>query len=139
MMLDLHLLGDQLALVLLLFARSGLYGERAVRPGFPRIVASLFQGTAVLLALLDRNAEPGAVLFGLLHGFDGFTAEGNMGQNFFGDQGTGYAWWAALLLETVMTMVLPCSRFRPCKRSRISLAASIAILTRRGALFGAIA
>jgi exopolysaccharide biosynthesis polyprenyl glycosylphosphotransferase len=34
---------------ILLFARSGLYGERAVRPGFPRIVASLFQGTAVLL------------------------------------------------------------------------------------------
>ena len=27
------------------------------------------------------------------------VAEGNMGQNFFGDQGTGFAWWAALLLE----------------------------------------
>ena len=34
---------------ILLFARSGLYGERAVRPGFSRIVASLFQGTVVLL------------------------------------------------------------------------------------------
>jgi MIP family channel proteins len=47
----------------------------------------------------------GAVLFGLGHGFEGFTAEGNMGQNFFGDQGSGYAWWAALLLETLLTAV----------------------------------
>ena len=27
-----------------------------------------------------------AVLFGLLHGFEGFDAEGNMGQNGFGDE-----------------------------------------------------
>ena len=47
----------------------------------------------------------GVVLFGLNHGFAGFTAEGNMAQNFFGDQGTGFAWWAALLLEAIMTMV----------------------------------
>jgi len=47
----------------------------------------------------------GAVLLGLNHGFEGFTAEGNMAQNFFGDQGTGFAWWAALLLETLMTAV----------------------------------
>jgi aquaporin Z len=44
-------------------------------------------------------------LFLLLQGFDGFDAEGNMGQNFFGDAGTGYAWWAAFLLEVVMTAV----------------------------------
>ncbi len=47
----------------------------------------------------------GAVLFGLNHGFEGFSAEGNMAQNFFGDQGTGFAWWAALLLEVLMTAV----------------------------------
>src|SRR5688572_4718507 len=47
----------------------------------------------------------GAVLFGLGNGFDGFTAEGNMGQNFFGDQGSGYAWWAALLLEVLLTAI----------------------------------
>jgi aquaporin Z len=47
----------------------------------------------------------GAVLFGLGHGFEGFVAEGNMGQNFFGDQGSGFAWWAALLLELLMTAV----------------------------------
>ena len=34
---------------LLLFARSGLYGDRAVRPGFTRIVASLFQVAVILL------------------------------------------------------------------------------------------
>ena len=47
----------------------------------------------------------GAALFGLNHGFEGFSAEGNMAQNFFGDQGTGYAWWAALLLEILLTAV----------------------------------
>jgi exopolysaccharide biosynthesis polyprenyl glycosylphosphotransferase len=35
--------------VLLLFARSGLYGPRAVRPGFARITSSLFQVTLVVL------------------------------------------------------------------------------------------
>lgn len=44
-------------------------------------------------------------LFLLLHGFDGFDAERNMGQNFFGDQGSGYAWWAAFLLEALLTAV----------------------------------
>src|SRR6478735_8804496 len=44
-------------------------------------------------------------LFLLLQGFEDFDAEGNMGQNYFGDAGTGYAWWAAFLLELVMTAV----------------------------------
>lgn len=47
----------------------------------------------------------GAVLFGLMHGFEGFDAEGRMAQNAFGDAGSGYAWWAALLLEVVLTAV----------------------------------
>ena len=48
-----------------------------------------------------------AVLFGLLHGFQGFDAEGNMGQNGFGPESPGgYALWAALLLELVLTAVL---------------------------------
>ncbi len=47
-----------------------------------------------------------AVLFGLLHGFEGFDAEGNMGQNAYGAESAGnYAMWAALLLELVLTMV----------------------------------
>ena len=35
---------------LLLFARSDLYADRAVRPGFTRVIASLFQVTVVSLA-----------------------------------------------------------------------------------------
>jgi exopolysaccharide biosynthesis polyprenyl glycosylphosphotransferase len=34
---------------LLLFARSDLYADRAVRPGFTRVIASLFQVTVVIL------------------------------------------------------------------------------------------
>ena len=34
---------------LLLFARSDLYGDRAVRPGFTRVVASMFQAMLLLL------------------------------------------------------------------------------------------
>ena len=47
-----------------------------------------------------------AVLFGLMQGFDGFSAEGNLGQNGYGDESAGgYALWAALLLELVLTMI----------------------------------
>jgi len=44
-------------------------------------------------------------LFVLLHGYRGFNATGNMGQNSFGDQGSGYAGWATFLLEVLMTAV----------------------------------
>jgi aquaporin Z len=48
----------------------------------------------------------GLALFVLMHGFPDFESEGNMAQNFFGDQGaTDYAWWAAFLLEALMTMI----------------------------------
>ena len=48
----------------------------------------------------------GLFLFVLLQGIDGFEAEGNMGQNFFGDQGSSdYAGWAAFLLELLATAV----------------------------------
>jgi aquaporin Z len=47
----------------------------------------------------------GLFLYALMHGFEGFDAEGNMGQNFYGDEGTGYAWWAAFLLEALLTMI----------------------------------
>jgi exopolysaccharide biosynthesis polyprenyl glycosylphosphotransferase len=36
--------------MLLLFGRSGLYRERAQRPGLPRVIASLFQTTLIVLA-----------------------------------------------------------------------------------------
>lgn len=73
---------------------------------------------AVLGGRLPWNAVPiylgaqlvggllaGAALFGLMHGFDGFTAEGNMGANSFGAEGTGYALWAAFVLEMLMTAI----------------------------------
>ena len=41
----------------LLFARSGLYAERAQRPGLPRIVSSLFQVTVVALVFALVNGE----------------------------------------------------------------------------------
>jgi len=44
-------------------------------------------------------------LYVLMQGFDTFDAEGNMGQNAFGDVGSGYAWWAAFLLELLLTAV----------------------------------
>ena len=37
-------------------------------------------------------------LFILMHGWDGFEAEGHMGQNSYGDAGSGYAWWAEQVL-----------------------------------------
>jgi aquaporin Z len=59
-------------------------------------------GLYVLAQLL--GAFLGAlVLFLLMQGFADFTAEGHMGQNSFGDQGSGYAWWAAFLMEALMT------------------------------------
>ena len=42
---------------LLLFARSGLYAPRAVRPGFARIVSSLFQVTLVILVYAVVEGE----------------------------------------------------------------------------------
>jgi exopolysaccharide biosynthesis polyprenyl glycosylphosphotransferase len=41
----------------LLFARSGLYADRALRPGLPRIVSSLFQVTVVALIFALINGE----------------------------------------------------------------------------------
>jgi aquaporin Z len=66
----------------------------------PWSATPIYVGAQLLGALLA-----GAVLFGLLHGFEGYTSEGNIGANSFGDQGSGYAAWAAFLLEMVMTAV----------------------------------
>jgi exopolysaccharide biosynthesis polyprenyl glycosylphosphotransferase len=51
--------------MLLLFGRSGLYRERAQRPGLPRVIASLFQTTvAVLLyALLEGESFQSYYIF----------------------------------------------------------------------------
>ncbi|MFL5780648.1 MAG: sugar transferase [Thermoleophilaceae bacterium] len=59
----------------LLFARSGLYGDRAVRPGFARVVASLFQVTLLILAFTIVQGQSfssyyifyGSLLFALVY------------------------------------------------------------------------
>ena len=59
---------------LLLFARSGLYRDRAQRPGFSRVIASLFQVTLVVLIYAEIEGEPfqsyyifyGSLFFALL-------------------------------------------------------------------------
>lgn len=61
----------------------------------PAYVAAQFAGALVA----------GTLLFALMHGFEGFDATGNFAQNRFGDEGSGYAWWAALLLELVLTAI----------------------------------
>lgn len=73
---------------------AGIGGRMAWREVGFYIVAQLVG--AVLGAL---------ALFLLMQGFDSWEAEGNMGQNSFGDVGSGYAAWAAFLLELVLTAV----------------------------------
>src|SRR3954471_20214630 len=60
---------------LLLFARSDLYSDRAVRPGFTRVIASLFQATIVVMLFAIVEGEQfssfyifyGSLLFGLVY------------------------------------------------------------------------
>ncbi len=61
--------------MLLLFARSDLYRERAHRPGFARLIASLFQVTLVTLIYAEIEGEPfqsyyifyGSLFFALIY------------------------------------------------------------------------
>jgi exopolysaccharide biosynthesis polyprenyl glycosylphosphotransferase len=52
-----HTIAFAYLVTVLLFARSGLYADRAVRPGLPRIVSSLFQVTVVTLIFALVNGE----------------------------------------------------------------------------------
>ncbi|WP_208543999.1 MIP family channel protein [Nocardioides seonyuensis] len=63
------------------------------------------QAGIYVAAQLVGGLLAGAALFGILQGFEGFSAEGNMAQNSFGEEGSGITWWAALLLEALLTMV----------------------------------
>ena len=56
-------------ITLLLFARSGLYGDRAARPGFAQIVGSLFQVAVVALIYAlaeDYEFSSGYIFYGTL-------------------------------------------------------------------------
>src|SRR4051795_7877543 len=60
---------------LLLFARSDLYADRAVRPGFTRVIASLFQATIVVMLFAIVQGEQfssfyifyGSLLFAVIY------------------------------------------------------------------------
>ena len=68
----------------------------------PWLQALLYAAVQVLGAVLA-----GAVLLALMHGFDGYEVDQlGLGQNSFGDEGSGYAWWAAFLLELLLTAIL---------------------------------
>jgi len=63
--------------------------------------AGLYMGAQVLGGLLG-----GGLLLILLLGVDGFQAfDDSIGANGWGDDGTGYALWAALLIELVLTAI----------------------------------
>ncbi|MGA8246252.1 MAG: MIP family channel protein [Nocardioides sp.] len=44
-------------------------------------------------------------LFVVAEGFPDFTAKGRMGANAFGSAGSGISWWAALVLELILTAI----------------------------------
>jgi aquaporin Z len=59
----------------------------------------------VAAQLVGALAGAGVLLL-LLQGFEGYEVDRfGLGQNGFGDEGGGYAWWAAFLLELVLTAV----------------------------------
>ena len=61
----------------------------------------IYIGTQLVAAI-----SAGLSLFILLHGFEGYSStEDGIGQNSFGDAGSGYAWWAAFLLEALLTLI----------------------------------
>ncbi len=61
----------------------------------------------VYIAAQLAGAIAGAgILMALLLGFDGFDAfDDSIGANGWGDEGTGYALWAAILIELILTAV----------------------------------
>lgn len=64
--------------------------------------AGLYAAAQVIGAFLA-----GLLLFLVLQGFEGFEAEGSMGQNFFGEENrVEFSAWAALLVEFLATLLL---------------------------------
>lgn len=99
-----------LALMVMIYAFgrvSGAHFNPAVSVGAAMGGRLAWSQVPVYVAAQLVGAILGAgLLFGLMHGYEDFDAEGNMGQNGFGlESGAGYALWAALLLELVMTLI----------------------------------
>jgi exopolysaccharide biosynthesis polyprenyl glycosylphosphotransferase len=72
----------------LLFARSDLYARRSARPGLTRIVASLFQVTAVALVFALVNGERFSSYY-IFYGSLTFAVAYVAGLRFFYDRATG--------------------------------------------------
>ncbi|MGA9873284.1 MAG: aquaporin Z [Rhodococcus sp. (in: high G+C Gram-positive bacteria)] len=59
-----------------------------------------------IIAQVVGGLAAGAIIFAIAHGKEGFVAEGNMAANGFGEHSpAGYAWWAALITEVVLTAI----------------------------------
>jgi aquaporin Z len=57
-------------------------------------------------AQLGGAVLAGLSLFVLVQGIDGYDIGDNgLAQNSFGDEGSGYAWWAAFLVEVILTAI----------------------------------
>ncbi len=61
-------------------------------------------GIYMVVQLVGATAGA-AALFGVAKGYPGFVAKGHMGANSYGSHGSGIHWWAALLLELVLTAI----------------------------------
>src|SRR3546814_10141764 len=62
------------------------------------VQAGIYAAVQVVSAIVAA-----AVLFLIYKGFDGWDAEGSMGQNSFGEDGSGLALWSALIVEIIAT------------------------------------
>lgn len=99
--------GGALTLGILAFGRiSGAHFNPAVSVGVSLAGRQSWKDTGLYAATqVVAGIVAALALFVLLQGFDGFEAEGRMGQTAFGDEGTGYAVWSSFLLELILTLI----------------------------------
>ena len=87
--------------------RRALQPRRDARRGAGRPARRGARSSSTSAPSSSARSPPVLCLWVLMHGFPGYdsTTDG-LAQNSFGDGGTGYAWWAAFLLEMLMTVRL---------------------------------
>jgi aquaporin Z len=103
-------LGFGLAVLVMVYAVGRVSGGHfnpaiSVGAGMSGRLAWPQVGTYVAAQLVGAIVA-GGVLLALMNGFATYdVSKSGLAQNSFGDQGSGYAWWAAFLLEALMTAV----------------------------------